>query len=92
MADFHETVGRSSAARALINLDTIAAHFAEGEHVDLESLREKGLVDRRATECKVLARGGLDKALTVEAEEFSLAAERLIALTGGKVVRVHRNK
>ena len=92
LPDFHETVGRSSAARALINLDTIAAHFAEGEHVDLESLREKGLVDRRATECKVLARGRLDKALTVEAEEFSLAAERLIALTGGKVVRVHRNK
>lgn len=89
-SDFHELVSRSAAARALVNLDTLSVHFAEGEHVNLESLREKGLIDRRATECKVLARGRLDKALMVEATEFSLAAERLIALRGGKAVRTRK--
>ena len=83
---------RSSAARALVNLDTIAACFADGERVDLETLREKGLIGRRATACKILARGRLDKVLTVEAEEFSRAAERLIAQKVGKAVRVHKGK
>ena len=83
---------RSSAARALVNLDTIAACFADGERVDLETLREKGLIGRRVTACKILARGRLDKVLTVEAEEFSRAAERLIAQKGGKAVRVHKGK
>lgn len=83
---------RSSAARALVNLDTIAACFADGARVDLETLREKGLIGRRATACKILARGRLDKVLTVEAEEFSRAAERLIAQKGGKAVRVHKGK
>ena len=83
---------RSSAARALVNLDTIAACFADGARVDLETLREKGLIGRRVTACKILARGRLDKVLTVEAEEFSRAAERLIAQTGGKAVRVHKGK
>ena len=83
---------RSTAARALVNLDTISAHYAAGERVDIASLREKGLVDRRATACKILARGTLDKPLTVEAEEFSLAAERLIAHSGGRAVRPQRGK
>lgn len=83
---------RSSAARALVNLDTIAACFADGARVDLETLREKGLIGRRVTACKILARGRLDKVLTVEAEEFSRAAERLIAQKGGKAVRVHKGK
>lgn len=80
----------SRAARALVNLDTLSANYEAGERVDIGSLREKGLVDRRATACKVLARGGLDKPLTVEAEEFSLAAERMIAQTGGRAVRPPR--
>ena len=37
---------------------------------------------------KVLARGILDKAITVEAHEFSIDAVKMIALTGGKVVRI----
>lgn len=80
----------SRAARALVNLDTLSANYEAGERVDIGSLREKGLVDRRATACKVLARGGLDKPLTVEAEGFSLAAERMIAQTGGRAVRPPR--
>ena len=76
--------------RTYINLDTVSANYREGETVDLESLKAKGLIDRKAVSCKVLARGKLDKALTVEAADFSLPAVKMIVLTGGKVVKVKR--
>ena len=76
--------------RTYINLDTVSANYREGETVDLESLKAKGLVDRKASSCKVLARGKLDKALTVEAADFSLPAVKMIVLTGGKVVKLKK--
>ena len=76
--------------RTYINLDTVSANYREGETVDLESLKAKGLIDRKAVSCKVLARGKLDKALTIEAADFSLPAVKMIVLTGGKVVKVKR--
>lgn len=78
--------------RAVINLDTISANYREGETVDLASLKEKGLIDKKASACKVLARGMLDKSLTVEAVDFSLPAVKMIALTGGKVVRIRKDR
>ena len=76
--------------RTYINLDTISANYREGETVDLASLQAKGLIDKKAVACKVLARGRLDKSLTVEAADFSLPAIKMIVLTGGKVVKVRR--
>ena len=76
--------------RTFINLDTISANYHEGQRVDLVSLQAKGLVDKKATACKILARGKLDKSLTIEAADFSLAAIKMIVLTGGKVVKVRR--
>ncbi len=38
---------------------------------------------------KVLAKGSLNKPLIVEADDFSLEAVKMIALTGGRVI--HRN-
>lgn len=58
--------------------------------MDIETLKEKGLIDKKAASVKVLARGMLDKSLTVEAADFSLAAVKMIALTGGKVVKLRR--
>lgn len=83
-----KVVKGTSGKRTYINLDTISANYSEGETVDLQSLKQKGLIDKRAVGCKILARGALDKALTVEATDFSLAAVKMIALTGGKVVRI----
>lgn len=77
--------------RTYINLDTISAHYREGETVDLASLQAKGLIDKKAVACKVLARGRLDKSLTVEAADFSLPAIKMIVLTGGKVVKIRRS-
>lgn len=77
--------------RSYVNLDTISANFREGERVTLAALQEKGLVDKKASAYKVLARGSLEKSLTVEANEFSLPAVKMIALTGGKVVKVRKS-
>ena len=77
--------------RSCINLDTISANYKEGARVDLASLKEKGLIDRKTASYKVLARGSLDKSLTIEANDFSLPAVKMIALTGGKVVKIRKN-
>lgn len=78
--------------RTYVNLDTISAHYREGETVDLQSLKERGLIDKKASACKVLARGSLDKSLTVEAADFSLPAIKMIVLTGGRVVRLKKGE
>ena len=76
--------------RSYVNLDTVSANFREGEKVDLAALQAKGLVDKKATAYKVLARGSLDKSLTIEANDFSLPAVKMIALTGGRVVKIRK--
>ena len=83
---------RAAGKRAVINLDTISANFKEDDLVNVETLRERGLIDKKAASVKVLARGALDKSLTVEAADFSLAAVKMIALTGGKVVKLRRSE
>ena len=76
--------------RTYINLDTISANFGEGETVTLDALKQKNLIDKKASACKVLARGMLDKSLTIEATDFSLPAVKMIILTGGKVVKIKK--
>ncbi len=87
-----EEGGRAAAGkRSYINLDTISANFCEGEKVDLASLKEKGLFAAKTAAFKVLARGSLDKSLVIEANDFSLPAVKMIALTGGKVIKLKKN-
>ena len=43
-------------------------------------------IDKRATFLKVLARGTLNKKLIVDADDYSLDAEKMILLVGGKVL------
>ncbi len=70
----------------IINLDTISAHFASGETVTLTILKEKGLVSKKETAVKILARGTIDKPLTIIADNFSTDAIKMIVLTGGKAI------
>ena len=83
-------VSVTAGKKSYVNLDTLSANYREEEVVDLKSLKEKGLIEKKASAYKVLARGSLNKALTIEANDFSLPAIKMIALTGGKVVRVKR--
>ena len=67
---------------AVVNLDTLAERFEAGTTVTPELLRERGLVAGGGP-VKVLARGDIDKALTVQAHKFSGKAAEKIAAAGG---------
>lgn len=70
-----------------VNIDTLSQNFASGDVVTLDALKEKGLVPKKETAIKILARGTLDKVLTVEADAFSLDAIKMIVLVGGTAIK-----
>jgi large subunit ribosomal protein L15 len=66
----------------VVNLDTLAERFEAGTVVTPDLLRELKLVAGMAP-VKVLARGEIGKALTVQAHKFSGRAAEKIAGAGG---------
>jgi len=68
----------------VVNLDQLEERFDAGTTVTPEMLRAAGLVDNRQP-VKVLARGEMTKALTVQAHKFSGKAAEKIAAAGGRV-------
>jgi large subunit ribosomal protein L15 len=68
---------------AVVNLDAIAERFDAGAVVSPETLRAVGLVSDRRMPVKVLARGEVSKAFTVQAHKFSGKAAEKIAAAGG---------
>ena len=71
-----------------VNISDLEKRFDKGAEVTLESLREKGLATRKGVPVKVLAKGELNKALTVHAHKFSASAKEAIEAAGGTVVVV----
>jgi large subunit ribosomal protein L15 len=65
----------------VVNLDTLAERFETGLTITPELLRERGLAGSKRI--KVLARGEVSKALTVQAHKFSGKAAEKIAAAGG---------
>ncbi len=80
-----ETVGKR---RGVINVDTLAYNFGAGERIDINVLKAKNLIPYDTAYIKVLARGVIDKPLFVYANDFSLAAVKMLALTGGRAIKV----
>ncbi len=77
--------------KAIVNVDTLGKYFSKGEKVTVEEIRKRVPgIGKKVTYVKVLGRGVLDKPLTVEADDFSPAAIKMIVLTGGEVVRTKR--
>jgi large subunit ribosomal protein L15 len=68
---------------AVVNLDQLEARFDAGAAVTPESLREAGLVSDRTAPIKVLGRGEIKKALSVQAHKFSGSAADKLAAAGG---------
>ncbi len=68
---------------AVVNLDAIAERFDAGAVVSPETLRAVGLVSDRRMPIKVLARGEVSKAFTVQAHKFSGKAAEKITAAGG---------
>ena len=72
-----------------INLELIdALAEAKGlEKIGLEELRAAGYINRRQL-VKILANGAINRALTVEANAFSAAAQSAIEAAGGTINKV----
>ena len=72
-----------------IRLDRIVAKFADGEVVDAETLKARGLVKRIGKNgIKILGNGEIGIALTFKAARFTKSAEEKITSAGGTVERV----
>ena len=69
-----------------VNLGDLEARFDEGAAVTLEQLRERRLASKKGVPVKILAKGELNKALTVHAHAFSASAKARIEAAGGTCV------
>jgi len=67
---------------SIVNLADLEAQFDAGATVDPEALLQKRMV-RKGKRVKILARGALQKSLTVKAHAFSGKAKASIADAGG---------
>ncbi|MCC8189141.1 MAG: 50S ribosomal protein L15 [Planctomycetes bacterium] len=68
-----------------VNLDWLDKHFADGDVVEVKTLRDKGFGIRRGDLVKVLGHGDLAKKLTVKANAVSKTAREKIEKAGGTV-------
>ncbi|PIS02588.1 MAG: 50S ribosomal protein L15 [Chlamydiae bacterium CG10_big_fil_rev_8_21_14_0_10_42_34] len=74
---------------ASISLSTIQAYFEDGDTVSLVTLREKGLIPRRVPGgIKILSNGELTKKVTIEAKNYSEAAEQKLKDLGISFTKV----
>ena len=83
-----DVVYTGGSARGIVNVDTLSKNFDQGDRIDVNILKKKSLIPYDTAYLKVLARGSIDKALTVYANEFSLSAVKMIVLAGGEAIRV----
>ena len=83
-----EIVYTEGEGRGIINLGDISPSFAEGDTVNINTLKEKGLIASDIAYLKVLGGGKIDKPLTIQANDFSLSAVKMIALSGGHAVKI----
>lgn len=74
--------------KGIINIDTISDAFENGDVVTLDALKAKHLVPKNIHFVKVLARGTLDKSITVKAHDFSMDAVKMIVMADGNVVKL----
>lgn len=75
----------------IVNVDVLSKVFSAGEKVTLDEIKKRvpGF-SKKTTFVKVLARGLIDKPLTVEADDYSIDAVKMILLTGGTVIRTKK--
>ncbi|KWW21592.1 MULTISPECIES: 50S ribosomal protein L15 [Bacillaceae] len=68
---------------AIVNLDTLNL-FEDGTEVTPALLLESGVVSKEKAGIKILAKGNIEKKLTVKAHKFSSTAKEAIEAAGGK--------
>jgi ribosomal protein L18E len=70
-----------------VNVDTLSRSFESGSTVDINSMKEHGIIPKGALCVKVLGGGIIDKPLKVKANKFSASAIKMVALTGGEAIK-----
>ncbi len=73
--------------KRIVNVGVLSKSFEAGDTVDVNKLKETSIVPYDTAYIKVLADGFIDKPLKVYANDFSLAAVKMIALTGGEAIK-----
>ena len=73
---------------AIINVGQLEKEFDSGANVTVADLLERGLAKGVFDEVKILGDGKLSKKLSVEAHQFSKAAEEKITASGGAIKRI----
>ena len=73
-----------------VKLDDIDAKFQDGNRVTIEKLRKVGLVSADCTAYTVSAGQRLTKPLIIVAHDFTREAVKMIALTGGRIIKIHQ--
>ena len=68
---------------ATFNVSELSKRFDAGATVDVDALKQTGLLKRRVDLVKVLGDGEIDKALTVKVHAFSKGAREKIEAAGG---------
>ena len=68
----------------IVNLSDLNV-FEDGEKVTPEVLLQRGVISKVLSGVKILAKGSLDKKLTVQAHKFSKVAQEAIEKNGGTV-------
>ena len=76
--DFKTTV-------SVVNVAQLDKAFEDGETVNEEVLREKGIVSRNSDIVKVLGQGEISKKLTIAVDAISASAREKIEKAGGTV-------
>lgn len=69
---------------AIVNLSDLEKRFDNGAVVDVQALKDSGLIKKTLDGVKVLGRGELSKKLTVKVNAFSDSAKQKIEAAGGK--------
>jgi large subunit ribosomal protein L15 len=73
----------------IVNLNQIDKKFNEGEEINPEKLKEKGLI-KKTEFVKILGEGNLTKKLTISAHQFSKKAREKIEKVGGKIIIIEK--
>ena len=83
-----EVVYTSGNKKSVVNVDILSESFSSGDVINVNDMKDKHIVSQDTLSVKVLARGRIDKPLLVKANAFSLAAVKMIALSGGEAIKV----
>ncbi|MBI9108531.1 MAG: 50S ribosomal protein L15 [Spirochaetales bacterium] len=69
-----------------VNLRELEDKFSDGDTVNLETLKDKGIVKGKNIRVKILGDGEVTKKLTIDVEKVSAGAKEKIEKAGGNIV------